>query len=229
MKLGKNNSLGEWAACHSSASRVFIKNNLDFCCEGNVKLEDACIENNLDIEELITEIQEHSKDVESLLWNDMPPEKLIDEILERFHKKHRKDIEYLIPLAKKVESVHSGNPGCPTGLSLYLEKLMYELEMHMQKEEKILFPIIKSGQSSMAQGPITIMTHEHVSHRESLLELRKLAHNFKTPDDACGSWISLYQGAQTLERELMEHIGIENNILFPKALTRVDGCCGSCS
>ncbi len=78
----------------------------------------------------------------------------------------------MIPLAKKVESAHSDKPECPTGLSDFLMKFQFELESHMQKEEKILFPMIKSGQGSMA-------------------------HNFETPDDACGSWTALYQGAQT--------------------------------
>ena len=229
MSLERNNSLGEWAAVYSGASKVFIKNRLDFCCGGKIKLEDACRENDLDVDEIISDIRNSSKDRDSLLWDKMPLGTLVDEILEKFHKKHREDLEYLIPLAKKVESVHSDKPECPTGLSDFLMKLQFELESHMQKEEKILFPLIKSGQGSVAQGPISVMTHEHVSHGENLLALRKLAHNFEIPDDACGSWNALYQGAQTLERELMEHIGTENNILFPKALSEVDGCCGSCS
>ena len=88
----------------------------------------------------------------------------------------------------------------------------------MQKEEQILFPLIKAGQGAMAYGPIHVMMHEHVEHEDNLARLKVVAKNFELPADACASWSALYQGIANLEREIMEHIATENNILFPRAL-----------
>jgi len=153
-------------------------------------------------------------------WNTMEPAKMIDEILERFHKKHREDLGVLIPLAQKVESVHADKEESPQGLGAFLEKLLFELESHMQKEEQILFPMIKSGQGTMANGPISVMMEEHVRHVENLNRLKELSKNYKLPEGACGSWTALYAGVENLEREIREHIDTENNFLFSNALNR---------
>jgi regulator of cell morphogenesis and NO signaling len=143
---------------------------------------------------------------------------MIDKILVQFHQKHRDDLEVLIPLAAKVENVHSESKDVPKGLSDFLENLSLELESHMNKEEKVLFPMIKSGQGGMAQKPLQVMMGEHIEHEKSLVEMKRLAKNYVLPENACGSWTKLYQGVQTLESELLEHIAYENNELFPKVL-----------
>ncbi len=144
--------------------------------------------------------------------------KMIDEILENYHQKHRDDLEVLIPLSKKVEEVHADHAEVPAGLGDFLEKLSFELENHMQKEEQILFPMIKGGRGSMAQGPIQVMMYEHVDHEDNLGKMKALAKNYKLPEGACGSWSALYKGVQTLEQEITKHIEIENEQLFPQAL-----------
>lgn len=218
MSIDSNSALGDWAASYAGASTVFVKNGLDFCCRGSKSLKSACEEKGIDSEKLMLEIKELSEGKPELTWSNMALDQMIDEILDRFHKKHREDLQALIPLAKKVESVHADRDESPQGLGAFLEKLSSELESHMQKEEQILFPMIKNGQGAMAHGPINVMMHEHVDHGENLARLRKLAKNFELPEDACGSWVALYQGVSTLEREIMEHIATENNLLFPKAL-----------
>ena len=144
--------------------------------------------------------------------------KMIDEILENYHQKHRDDLEVLIPLSKKVEEVHADHAEVPAGLGEFLEKLSFELENHMQKEEQILFPMIKGGRGNMAQGPIQVMMHEHVDHEDNLGKMKALAKNYELPEGACGSWSALYKGVQTLEQEITKHIEIENEQLFPQAL-----------
>lgn len=218
MSLNEKSTLGEWASTYAGASYVFVKNDLDFCCGGQQTLEESCREKGINSELIIDEVKRKSEGKNKPLWNEMPLDQMVDEILEVFHKKHREDLESLIPLAKKVESVHSDKEESPQGLGEFLEKLRFELESHMQKEEQILFPMIKSGQGTMAHGPINVMMHEHVEHGENLARLRELARNYELPEDACESWVALYQGVSTLEREIMEHIATENNLLFPKAL-----------
>jgi len=218
MSIDKNSSLGEWASEYAGASTIFVKNGLDFCCGGMQALEASCVDKGLDPEKIMSKVRDFSKGKVAPQWNTMPLDQVIDVILENYHKKHREDLQRLIPLAKKVESVHSDRAESPQGLGDFLEQLLYELESHMQKEEQILFPMIKSGHGAMANGPINVMIHEHVGHGENLVKLKELARNYDLPEDACGSWTALYQGVSTLEREVMEHISTENNILFPKAL-----------
>lgn len=231
MDLDIKNTLGQWASNFAGASRVFVKHDLDFCCGGQKGLNKACDEKGLNPEEIVNEIVNNSNKTEAPPWNQMVLANIVDEILERFHKKHREDLQMLIPLAKKVESVHADRNDCPKGLGDFLELLLFELDSHMQKEEQILFPMIKAGQGAMADGPIQVMMHEHIEHGENLAKLKQLAKNYVLPEDACGSWKALYNGVATLEREIKEHIATENNVLFPKALNQnsPDGCCGSCS
>lgn len=151
-------------------------------------------------------------------WNNYELDELIDNILERFHNTHREDLQFLIPLADKVESVHADTDNAPKGLASFLRSMLSELENHMQKEEQILFPMIKNGQGAMAQGPIHVMQHEHVDHQENLDKLKETAHGYVLPEGACGSWTTLYQRVEKLENDLRQHIQIENEILFPKAL-----------
>jgi regulator of cell morphogenesis and NO signaling len=86
----------------------------------------------------------------------------------------------------------------------------------MQKEEQVLFPMMKTNGCPMLAPPISRMRMEHETHGEHLRLLRELAHNFEVPEHACASWRALYAGVEKLTADLMEHIHIENNLLFPR-------------
>ena len=93
-----------------------------------------------------------------------------------------------------------------------------DLLPHMQKEELVLFPLIRGGRGMLAGGPITVMHVEHEEVGALLRQIRALTDDFTAPDGACGTWRALWQGLADLEADLHEHIHLENNILFPKAL-----------
>jgi regulator of cell morphogenesis and NO signaling len=88
----------------------------------------------------------------------------------------------------------------------------------MVKEERILFPMIKSGQGAMAGGPISVMEHEHDSAGAALHRLRELTDGYEVPGEACNTWRALWHGLAALEESLQQHIHLENNILFPRSL-----------
>ncbi len=89
----------------------------------------------------------------------------------------------------------------------------------MMKEEQMLFPAILAGRrGGHVHMPIRVMMHEHDDHGENLRRLRELATDFRPPVEACATWRALYAGLEKLESELMEHIHLENNVLFPRAL-----------
>jgi len=152
------------------------------------------------------------------LWSERPLTELIDFILERFHAPLRSDLPALVELAKKVEDVHAGKPSCPRGIAQHLAHVLVEVEIHLAKEERILFPLIRAGRGPTALMPIKVMMQEHEDHGVNLRRTRALTGDLAAPPEACASWRSLYQGLAQLEADLMEHIHLENNVLFPRAL-----------
>jgi regulator of cell morphogenesis and NO signaling len=122
----------------------------------------------------------------------------------------------LVLLAQRVEQVHAGRPDAPVGLASALANVKAELESHMEKEEQILFPMMRRGGNPMIGHPIAMMRDEHTEHGERLSALAALAHDFEWPADACGTWQALYIGLRKLSDDLMDHIHLENNVLFPR-------------
>ncbi|MDD7972317.1 hemerythrin domain-containing protein [Roseinatronobacter alkalisoli] len=143
---------------------------------------------------------------------------MIDYILRRYHDTHRRDLAELILLADKVENVHADDPGAPAGLATCLARIEAELESHMEKEEQILFPMMKSGGHPMIAQPIAAMMAEHDSHASQLARLEALTNAFTAPPDACGSWQALYNGLERLTADLVAHMHLENTVLFPRFL-----------
>lgn len=151
-------------------------------------------------------------------WFNMEVDKIIFKIIENFHEKHRADFKILILLAENVERVCHDKDKAPIGLANFLKQLKNDLEAHMQKEEQILFPMIKEGKYAMVEAPINRMKNEHKDHYQNLAEISKLTHNYFIPEDACINWRQLIEGVKTLEREMKQHIDTEDNILFPRVL-----------
>ncbi len=212
-------TLADLAVRHAGASRVFHRHGLDFCCHGRVSLDDACRERGLDARQLIAELHEAlaaAPDEASIA--DAPLPELIEHILGRYHAAHREEIPRLLAMARKVESVHGDKPECPRGVADHLAHMGEELELHMQKEEQVLFPIVLAGRGAMAAMPVSVLEGEHQDHGKHLARLRGLADDYSPPECACNTWRALYLGLADLERELMEHIHLENNVLFPRAL-----------
>ena len=147
-------------------------------------------------------------------WRHGPPVALIEHILARYHDRHREQLAELVRLARTVERVHGDRPDCPMGLADHLAAMQQELESHMQKEEQVLFPLLARGFPPMVQGPIAVMRMEHEQHGESLRELDALTRGNALPDDACGTWRALHAGIAEFREDLMQHIALENEVLF---------------
>ncbi len=137
-------------------------------------------------------------------------------IEETFHKRHREDLPRLIALASKVEHVHADTEAVPDGLAEFLERMTGELEIHMKKEELILFPAIRCGRTMGLDVPIAVMRNDHDVHGADITRIRALTHNLTPPEHACGSWRRLYQELAKFIDELDAHIALENTVLFPQ-------------
>jgi regulator of cell morphogenesis and NO signaling len=122
-------------------------------------------------------------------------------------------------MARKVFRVHGEKqPEMLGGILDTLLALKAELESHMSKEEQILFPMIRQGQGARTAAPVSVMEHEHESAGAALQRLRELTGGYEVPEGACNTWRALWFGLAELETSLHQHIHLENNILFPRAL-----------
>jgi len=209
-------SLGSIARQLAGATAVFHQHNLDFCCGGNISLGEAAKRGGQDVTVIEQQLESlHTfADGGEINWTQATTSALVDHILQCFHEKHREQLPELIRLARRVELVHGEKIDCPHGLTDLLEQIEQEMIDHMEKEEQVLFPLLINGAGGMAKGPISVMRFEHEQHGENLHRLAELTQQFQPPRAACTTWRALYLGLKTFKDELMEHIHLENNILF---------------
>ncbi|MFR0688845.1 iron-sulfur cluster repair protein YtfE [Enterobacterales bacterium AE_CKDN230030158-1A_HGKHYDSX7] len=208
-------TLSDLAFSLPGSAALFHDYKLDFSCAGQRSLLEAASAQGLDAQRIAAELQALPPANDQTDWRLTSNDQLIDHILERYHKVHREQLPALIPLAERVEKTHAAHPQCPVGLTAHLKKIQEELEWHMCKEESVLFPWLRQGiPLSHVQGPIGVMRHEHDEHSQSLAVLADLTDDLTVPADGCNSWRRLYSGLEELRRDLMQHIHLENNLLF---------------
>ena len=156
------------------------------------------------------------------VWADRPPAQIIDFILRRYHEPLHRDLPQVLANARAVEAEARGSRLCPEGLGAHLEQVALDVESHLGKEEKILFPLILGGRGRAAFMPIKVMMAEHQDHYANLAHTRALTNEFALPPDASSAWRALYLDLQRLEADLRRHIAIENDVLFPRVMADGD-------
>mgnify|MGYP003390470922 FL=1 len=141
---------------------------------------------------------------------------LTHHIETRYHARHREQLPMLTAMAERVEEVHFGDDGVPEGLAVLLQQMIGEMEVHMKKEELILFPAIRRGGMPGIEQPIAVMRADHAGHDRDVAEIRRLTANLTLPEGACGTWTRLYDGLAEFVDDLTEHMRLENEVLFPQ-------------
>jgi regulator of cell morphogenesis and NO signaling len=213
-------TVGELVAADYRKAEVFKRHGIDFCCGGGKPLGEVCAAKGLDTSAILGEIERElwQAPVDLKRWNEAELDALIDHILVTYHRRLDEALPHLESLARKVFKVHGERQPELGEILSTVVSLKGELEVHMKKEEEILFPMIRQGQGSRAADPVTAMEHEHESAGKALERLRELTNGYQVPEGACNSWRALWHGLADLEESLHQHIHLENNILFPRAL-----------
>jgi len=221
MDIDPGARIGDLAARHPLATRVFARHGIDFCCGGGQLLTAACAERGLEPETVLSEIESEITGAEApeTDWSNVPLGELIDHILRAYHEPLREELPRLTGMSARVLEAHGDRePERLTEIVSVLAGLRSELESHMLKEESVLFPLIRQGRGEEAMAPVSVMEHEHDSAAEALRRLRGLTDDYEVPPEACNTWRALWAGLADLERAMHEHIHLENNVLFPRAL-----------
>ncbi|MHA1559520.1 MAG: iron-sulfur cluster repair di-iron protein, partial [Alphaproteobacteria bacterium] len=209
-----NQNVGEIAAQLPGATSVFRRFGIDFCCHGDIPLADAADRRGLNVGAIEAALD--ALDPSAVPQAPEATEALIAHIITRYHEVHRLQLPELIKLSRKVESVHATHPNVPEGLAVALQEIWGALEVHMKKEELVLFPAMQNPEADRLVAPIGEMRHDHDNHGAFLEQVARLTNDFSPPEGACRSWQALYAGAEQFKADLMEHIHLENNVLFPR-------------
>jgi regulator of cell morphogenesis and NO signaling len=226
-------TIGDIAAESPAAAAIFEKLGLDYCCGGARTLDQACRAAGVsaaEVEESIERAAAGSAAPERN-WTTEPLADLIAHIRDTHHVYTRAAIERLNPLFAKVRGVHGKNHTELLQMQTVFDSLAEELGMHLMKEEMMLFPFIVRLEEAAVEksspppspfgsvrNPVSMMEHEHDSAGDALRHLRSLSAGYTMPADGCASYRSLYQALEGLEADLHQHIHLENNILFPRAI-----------
>ncbi len=229
-KVGeKEETLGELAVKDLRKAEVFRKYGLDFCCGGKKTVKEACAEKGIDVTKVEQELQkaDGNSSYRPIPYDEWNLDFLADYIVNTHHAYVRKNMPDIRQYALKVAQVHGRqHPELLTVQSL-VEDIHQELSTHMIKEEEIVFPFIKRivkkersiEESGSIKNPITVMEAEHEEVGTSLEKIRSLTNNYTLPADSCASYSLLFRMLEDFEKDLHLHVHLENNILFPKALT----------
>lgn len=232
MNISKDSIIGDLVAHDYRAAAVFKKNKIDFCCNGNRSIEDACDKKGLNADQLVKDLQEVSvaKGDSQIDYTSWPLDLLADYVEKKHHRYVREKAQEIMPFLTKIVRVHGDrHPELHEVLDLFTASVEDLLE-HMDKEEGILFPHIrnmvdaKSKGSSVSapfgtvQNPIKVMMAEHDNEGERFRKIADLTDNYTVPADGCTTYRVTFSMLSEYEDDLHLHIHLENNILFPKSI-----------
>jgi regulator of cell morphogenesis and NO signaling len=227
------------------ATRVFEKLKIDYCCGGDTPLTETCANAGVKVENLERMLAEVGQadgegngaislqkgDFQKRDFRTATLAELIGHILDKHHVYAKEEMVRLEALIDKVIGAHGENHPELLRLGSLFQQLCDDLKPHMFKEEQILFPYIIEMERSALQkrqapfapfgtvnNPIRMMMMEHDTVGGLLRDLRALSSNYAVPRDGCISYQTLYQALEAFEKDLHQHIHLENNILFPRAI-----------
>jgi regulator of cell morphogenesis and NO signaling len=219
--------VGTIVARQPALARVFEKYRIDYCCQGNKKLCQACADQNLDLEQVSAELEAASSSPEiQATWLEKSLTALCDHIERRHHDYLKQELPRIAGLITKVVNAHGATHPELAEVDQHFQTLRNELDPHMMKEEKVLFPAIRQMEQTKTrqhfafgsvENPIRCMVVEHNDAGQELAILRRLNQDYVAQADTCTTWQLMLDSLLKLEQDMHEHVHKENAILFPRA------------
>jgi regulator of cell morphogenesis and NO signaling len=226
-------SVAEIALETPRAAAVFDEFGIDYCGSGEASLPEACTEARVvlgEVEAALEQVREARLTAESVEWSKESLRRLSDHIVAFHHQYGRRALPRIDHLLSQTLSAHGQKHHDLALVQRQFHILADEMVRHMMKEEQILFPHIVKLEEAQAKGktaepamfgtvrnPVRMMRAEHDSALALLKTIRKLTRDYEAPKDSCTSFQALYAALEEFENDLLQHIQLENEILFPKA------------
>ena len=231
--LAPHTTLGDIVTSQPEAARVLERFGLDYCCGGTATLDAACADRGVDqagVQAALGELGEPAP----ADWARMSPATLVDHLEATHHTYLHVELERLHRLADKVEAVHGDRHPELADIRSTFAHLRADLEPHLMKEERVLFPMIRELAAATEmpdfhcgtlRNPISVMLGEHDRAGELLAQLRSLTSDYTPPADGCASYGALFDGLKRLEADTHLHVHKENNLLFPAVMAMENARC----
>jgi len=226
-------TIGEFVAHDFRTASVFTKYGIDFCCRGHRTVAEVCEKKTINHDDLLEEltavmITANTNAVDFSSW---PLDLLVDYIEKKHHRYVEGKIPVILQYLDKLCQTHGAEHPELLQIQSLFQGCADELTKHLKKEERILFPFINQLEKAVSstgrlevpafdsvEDPIAMMKHEHDNEGERFRKIAILTHNYTPPASACNTYRVTYSMLQDFEQDLHEHIHLENNILFPKAV-----------
>ncbi len=233
MPINTEKTVGQMVAENSAAARVFEQAGIDYCCGGQRSLEEACRKARMSLAEVAALLEKAAAARTSADrdWLSASQAELVEHIVRKHHAYVREELPRLAALVAKVNGVHGGRHPELAEIARIVSEVAGEMTMHTMKEENILFPYIveleAAAQGEAAkpipmfgtvQNPVRMMMMEHDSTGAHMKALRDLSGDYAVPADGCTTYRVLYEALAAFEADLHQHVHLENNILFPRAM-----------
>lgn len=234
-----NRTVGSIVSDNFATSRVFKRYGIDFCCGGNLTLSAACHAAGVDVDSVVEALKCDDVNVGVIPFDSWPTDLLIDYVLKIHHRGIRAKGPRLLADIEHVAKHHGERHPELVSLIDHFRNSLEDLELHLQKEEQVLFPycyqlfeasLAGERHSMMHCGtvanPIRVMLREHNDEGTRYKFIRTLMNDFRAPEDACPSYRLMLEDLEAFMDGLFEHIHIENNILFPRFVELESKCVG---
>ncbi|HEY3329629.1 MAG TPA: iron-sulfur cluster repair di-iron protein [Capsulimonadaceae bacterium] len=230
--ISLQDTVGGVVGAQPSRARVFEKLGVDYCCGGRRSLDTVCQEQGISPETLLGALarEDARKAPEGIeTWPSLSLSELADHIVVKHHDYLREALPRLATLTSKVRSAHGERHPELGQVCAVFDVFHAELDNHMVKEERILFPICRQLEEATGPitthcgsttNPITVMEAEHDSAGDALRQLRELTGDFVPPTGACNTYRTMLDGLAELEADMHVHIHKENSVLFPRTIAR---------
>lgn len=209
-------TIGEVASKYPQAIGILNRYHIDYCCGGAALLETACAQAGREGEDVWQEILDARSGGATVDFARWSAPLLVDYIVDQHHSYVKEAIPVLTELLEKICRVHGVAHPELMEIQIKFQMLAEELLQHMVKEERVLFPAIRSGSTLSLRAPIQVMEEEHELAGNLIKEIRLLSGNYKCPENVCLTYEATYQQLQAFDHDLMQHIHLENNVLFRK-------------
>jgi regulator of cell morphogenesis and NO signaling len=233
MNIQENQIIGELVAKDYRTASVFKKYGIDFCCQGNRTINQACEKKNIDSKSVVNDLDAviQAQGDNTTDYKSWPLDLLADYIEKKHHRYVEEKSAEIKPYLDKICRVHGERHPELFQINEHFNATAGELAMHMKKEELILFPYVRKLAKAKheaskviapafgsIQNPIEAMMQEHTTEGDRFRKIEELSNNYTPPQDACNTFAVTFALLKEFEQDLHLHIHLENNILFPKAI-----------